>query len=140
MELLSCMTVLNPSNSFTSFNAHKVCMLVEFYPNDFLSSNLLRLEIQLDNYIDDIRREDNFQGINNLVNLSVTFVETNRHNIYDLVYFFLKLVLILPVTTVSVERAFSTMNFIKNKLRNKINDGLLDCFFVTFIEEMFSWI
>jgi hypothetical protein len=84
--------------------------------------------MQLDNYIDDMRKEDNFQGINNLVDLSVTFVETNRHNIYDLVYFLLKLVLILPVATVRVERAFSTMNFTKNKLRNRINDGLLDCF------------
>jgi hypothetical protein len=35
MELLSCMTALNPSNSFASFDAHKVCRLVEFYPNNF---------------------------------------------------------------------------------------------------------
>jgi hypothetical protein len=39
-----------PSNSFASFDAHKVR---EFYLNDFSSSDLLILEIQLDNYIDD---------------------------------------------------------------------------------------
>jgi hypothetical protein len=60
MELLSCMTVLNPSNSFALFDAHKVYSLAEFYPNDFSISDLLRLEMQLDNYIDDIRREDSF--------------------------------------------------------------------------------
>jgi hypothetical protein len=32
MELLSCMAALNPSNSFASFRAQKVCRLAEFYP------------------------------------------------------------------------------------------------------------
>jgi hypothetical protein len=59
--------------------------------------------MELDNYIDDMRREDSFQGINNLVDLLVKLVETNRHNVYDLVYLFLKLVLILPMATTSVE-------------------------------------
>jgi hypothetical protein len=134
MELLSCMTALNPSNSFALFDTHKVRNLAEFYPNDFSSSDLLRLEMQLDNYIDDMRREDSFQGINNLVDLSVKLVQTNRHNVYDLVYLLLKLVLILPVATTSVERAFLTMNFVKNKLRNRMNDGLLNDCLVTFIE------
>jgi hypothetical protein len=44
------------------------------------------------------------------------------------------LVLILPVVTASVERAFSAMNFFKHKLRNKMGDGLLDYCLVTFIE------
>jgi hypothetical protein len=134
MVLFSCMTVLNPSNSFALFDTHKVCRLAEFYPNDFSSSDLLRLEMQLDNYIDDMRRVDSFQSINNLVDLSVKFVETNRHNVYNLVYLLLKLVLILPVTTTSVERAFSMMDFVKNRLRNMMNDGLLDGCLVTFIE------
>jgi hypothetical protein len=35
MELLSCMTALNPSNYFALFDAYKVRRLTEFYPNDF---------------------------------------------------------------------------------------------------------
>jgi hypothetical protein len=62
-------------------------------------------------------------------------VEINRHNIYDFVYLLLKLVLILPVATASVERAFSTMNFVKNRLRNRMNACLLDDCLVTFIEQ-----
>jgi hypothetical protein len=54
--------------------------------------------------------------------------------VYDLVYLLLKLVLILPVAMTSVERAFSTTNFVKNSLRNRMNDGLLDDCLVTFIE------
>ena len=38
-----------------------------------------------------------------------------------------------------VERAFSAMSFVKNKLRNKMGDSLLDDCLVTFIErEAFS--
>jgi hypothetical protein len=47
MELLSCMTTLNPSNSFALFDAHKVRRLAEFYHNDFSSSDLLRLKCGL---------------------------------------------------------------------------------------------
>ncbi|TVU39846.1 hypothetical protein EJB05_13289, partial [Eragrostis curvula] len=73
-------------------------------------------------------------GMNNLVDLSMKMVETNRHTVYDLVYLLLKLVLILPVATASVERSFSAMNFIKNRLRNRMRDTLLDDCLVTFIE------
>src|SRR6266540_831897 len=34
MELLSCMSAFNPSDSFASFDAQKVHRLAEFYPND----------------------------------------------------------------------------------------------------------
>jgi hypothetical protein len=94
----------------------------------------LRLEIQLDNYIDDMRRKDSFQGISNLVDLLVNLDEINMHNVYDLVYLLLKLVFILSVTMTSVERAFSTINFIKNRLRNRMNNNLLDDHLITFIE------
>ena len=54
-------------------------------------------------------------------------------------YLLLKLVLLLPVATTHVERAFSAMIFVKNKLRNKMGDSLLDDCLVTFIErEAFS--
>jgi hypothetical protein len=42
--------------------------------------------------------------------------------------------LLLPVATASVERIFLVRTFIKNKLRNKMGDSLLDDCLVTFIE------
>ena len=95
---------------------------------------MLKLELQLDNYIDVTRYHDRFSGLENLVDLSVKLVETNRHNVYDLVYLLLKMVLLLPVATASVESAFSGMNFVKTKRRNKMSDSLLDDCLVTFIE------
>jgi hypothetical protein len=42
--------------------------------------------------------------------------------------------LILPVATTGIERAFSAMNFVKNKLINRMSDSLLDDCLLTFIE------
>lgn len=56
------------------------------------------------------------------------------HNRYDVVYKLLKLVLVLPVATASVERIFSAMNYVKNKLRNKMGDQYLNDCLVKFIE------
>ena len=57
---------------------------------------------------------------------------------YDIVYKLLKLVLLLPVATASVERIFSIMNFVKNKLiRSNIGQKYLNGSFVTFIERQF---
>jgi hypothetical protein len=99
---------------------------LEFYPTDISKVDLIRLETQLVNYIDDMRKDENFKGLNNLVDLSVKLVETNRHIVHDVVYSLLKLVLLLPVATASVERAFSAMILVKHKLRNRMGDSLLD--------------
>ena len=45
------------------------------------------------------------------------------------------LTLILLVATVTVERAFSTMNIIKNRLHNKIGDQWMNDCLVTYIEK-----
>jgi hypothetical protein len=53
-------------------------------------------------------------------------VQTEKHLVFSLIYKLIELALILLVLTRSVERAFSAMNIIKNKLRNKINDDWLN--------------
>jgi len=56
---------------------------------------------------------------------------------YDIVYKLLKLVLVLPVATAGVERIFSAMNTIKNKLRSKMGQDFLNNCLITFIEREF---
>ena len=75
----------------------------EFYPNDFSSSDLLRLLLQLQTFIDVMRKDEKFKGLYNLVDLSVKLVEAKRDNVYHWVYLFIKLVLHPPVATASVE-------------------------------------
>lgn len=65
------------------------------YPNDIFGNILFKLELPLDNYIDAMRGDDNFKGLNSLVDLLVKFVETKRHTMFDMVYLLLKLVLLL---------------------------------------------
>ena len=101
-------------------------MLTKFYPKKFSSVELIRLELQLDNFIDDMRKDDRFKGLNNFGELFIRLVETNKHVIYDLVYLLLKLVLILPVATASVERVFSALCLVMDKLRNRMGDELLN--------------
>jgi hAT family C-terminal dimerisation region len=66
--------------------------------------------------------------------LSQKLVEKKNHTIYPLVYKLLMLALILPVTTASVERAFSAMNVVKEASRNKMGDQWLNDYLVTYIE------
>jgi hypothetical protein len=45
------------------------------------------------------------------------------------------LVLTLPVSTATTERAFSAMKLVKTRLRNKMEDGFLRECLVTYIEK-----
>ena len=60
-----------------------------------------------------------FRGIGQLVE---KMIEMKKNVSYLLVYSLVTLALILLVATTIVERAFSTMNIIKNRLRNQIED------------------
>ena len=81
-----------------------------------------------------MRQNDSFKGLVNLIDIPIKLVQTNRHTLYDMVYTLLKLVWLLPITTTSVERIFSTMASAKTKKRNELSDAILDDCFVTFIK------
>ncbi|XP_074277211.1 uncharacterized protein LOC141600853 [Silene latifolia] len=137
MELLICMSSFNPINSFAAFDKKKLLRLAEFYPDNFSSTDRKRLGFQLDHFIDDMRSDARFASLQDIGQLSITLVSTNKHSYYQLVYLLLRLVLILPVATASVERVFSAMTYVKNKLRNSMGDQLLNDSLVTFIERDF---
>ncbi|KAL8508605.1 hypothetical protein ACS0TY_019014 [Phlomoides rotata] len=62
-------------------------------------------------------------------------VEKKKHVTYPIIYLLIKLVLILSVATVGVERVFSGMTYVKNRLQNSMSDQLLNDCLVTFIEK-----
>ena len=62
-------------------------------------------------------------------------VEMKKNVSYSLVYSLVTLVLILLVATTTIKRAFSTMNIIKNRLRNQIGDQWMNDCLVTYIEK-----
>ncbi|XP_062180368.1 uncharacterized protein LOC133884819 [Phragmites australis] len=136
-NLLLCMASFNPVDSFVAFDKDKLVKLAQFYPNDFSSIEMIHLPFQLAHFVTDMRRDERFRAVKNLVELSIMLVETKKNLNYDIVYKLLKLVLLLPVATASVERVFSLMNYVKNKLRNRMGDQYLNDCLVTFLEREF---
>jgi hypothetical protein len=61
-------------------------------------------------------------------------VELERHIVFPLVYRIIKLALLLPVATATVERAFSVMKIIKTELCSKMTDGSLNNLMVCYIK------
>ncbi|XP_057744934.1 uncharacterized protein LOC130962784 [Arachis stenosperma] len=117
-ELFLCIACLNLRHSFFAFDKEKLIQLAQFYPLEFSSTQLLALDSQLENFILDVRFDDQFSNLNGIGVLSQKLVETRKNIVYPLVFLLLKLVLVLPVATASVEKTFSTMNIIKSRLRN----------------------
>jgi Domain of unknown function (DUF4371)/hAT family C-terminal dimerisation region len=63
-----------------------------------------------------------------------SILHITRHLCFSLVYRLIELALILPVATTTIERAFSAMNIIKIKLRNKMGDEWMNDNMVCYIE------
>ena len=93
------------------------------------------LDNQLEIYIHNIQSTEEFLAFKGIWQLVENMVEMKKNVSYPLSYSLVTLALILLVATVTVERAFSAMNIIKNWLRNKIGDQWMNNCLVTYIEE-----
>ncbi|KAK1371728.1 HAT family dimerization domain containing protein [Heracleum sosnowskyi] len=133
-ELIMCMSCFNPANRFAAFDKSKLTRLAGFYPSEFSSTELLFFEHSLENFIVSIREDERFWDLKNLGELSMKLVETGKSMTHERVYLLLKLVLILPVATASVERVFSGMTQVKVKLRNSMGDQMLNDCLITYQE------
>ena len=110
--------LLKSKYSFVAFDKEKLIRLTKFYPSDFLGTNILALDSQLQNYIFDMRNNNLFSELQRVSELVEKLVNTRKHETYSLVYLLVKLVLIILVATATIEKSFSTMKYIKNELRN----------------------
>ncbi|XP_031378142.1 zinc finger MYM-type protein 1 [Punica granatum] len=134
-NLLLCVACLSPNDSFASFDKSKLIQLARFYPSEFSEVDIQLLDNQLETYILDMRSHEEFLNLENIGDLSQKLVATRRHIVYPLVYLLMKLALILPVATASVERIFSAMKIVKNRLRNKMGDSWMNDCLITYIEK-----
>ncbi|EOA14700.1 hypothetical protein CARUB_v10027975mg [Capsella rubella] len=134
-ELLVCMSSLSPIDSFRQFDKSLLMRLAEFYPDDFSPMERKSLDLQLEIYLDNVKRDERFVDLKSLGDLARVMVETRKHLSHPLVYRLLKLSLIVPVATATVERCFSAMTFVKTTLRNRIGDVFLSDCLVCFIEK-----
>jgi hypothetical protein len=109
--------------------------LAKLYPKDFDSEDLRDIHHHLCLYIADVQADERFSNIQTIVDLSQILVETIKHLCYPLVYRLLKLVLVLPVATATVERCFSAMKIVKTYLRNRLNDGSSSDNLICYVEK-----
>ena len=121
-QLLVCSAAFSPRDSFHDFSIENLMSLAKLYPYDFDSGNLRDLNHELGLYIYDVRDDERFSNLQTVAELSRTMVKTRKHERYPMVYRLLKLVLVLPVATATVERCFSAMKIVKTELRNRIGD------------------
>ncbi|XP_042410190.1 uncharacterized protein LOC121999598 [Zingiber officinale] len=133
-ELLLCMSCLDPSNSFSAYDKRKLLQFAQFYPSDFSPMELMHLEPQLDNFIFDMRSSNQFSEVVGISQLVKRMVQLKKHRLYPLVYLLLKLALLLPVATATVERVFSAMKIIKTSLRNRLGDDMVNDCLIPYIE------
>ncbi|KAI3516753.1 hypothetical protein L1887_15762 [Cichorium endivia] len=134
-ELLTNMAALSPCCSFSQFDASKLIKLSMLYPNDFTEVERRNLAQQLDFYYDVVKEDVRFSNLNGIADLSRVMVETRKHISYYLVYRLVKLALVLPVATATVERCFSAMKLVKSDLRNRMGDDFLNCALICAVEK-----
>lgn len=85
-----------------------------------------------------MRSDERFSKVKGIGSLAETLVVYNKHVTYPLVFLLIKLALILPVATASVERTFSAMKIIKTRLRNRIGSDFMNDCLVPYVERDIS--
>ena len=133
--LIACHACLDPKNSFSKFDVDKLSRLADIYRADFSDDDRGTIREQLDTYVLQVKRHASFSSCEDVQSLAMKMVQIEKHLVFPLVYKLIELALILPVSTASVERAFSAMKIIKTKLRNKINNEWLNDLMICYTEQ-----
>ncbi|KAK9740634.1 hypothetical protein RND81_03G049900 [Saponaria officinalis] len=121
VELLTLSCALEPRSSGQHFKIDDICNLVnKFYPEDFTDVEKEELKVQLCHYEVELSRHEDLKKLSTISELSQWLVNNGKHNMYPLIFRLTRLLLTLPVSTASAERAFSAMNVIKTTKRNKM--------------------
>jgi hypothetical protein len=131
-ELLRLCASLDPRHD--SFDMSKICMLAEkFYPADFSSQERVQLESQLPHFQLDVCNNQELVCLPSLADLTVGLAKTGKASTYSMVDRLLRLVITLPVSIATTERAFSAMKLIKTRLRNRLGDDFLRHYMIVYI-------
>ncbi|KAL4378745.1 hypothetical protein GQ457_02G028860 [Hibiscus cannabinus] len=136
IDLLLLSSALDPKDSFKSFDMDKICLLVnKHYPEDFSTQEKCWLSCELQHFHLDVQRNPKLYKLSTLSQLSKALVDTGKAIAYPLIDRLIRLVLTLPVSTATCERAFSAMSIVKTMLRNRMKDDFLSDILVVYIEK-----
>ncbi|CAI0435348.1 unnamed protein product [Linum tenue] len=139
VELLKLSSSLNPRDGFKTFDIDAICKLArEYYPLDFSDDDIDTLKFQLKMFQVNIPNYPSLEKLSSIADLCKELASTRLGKEYSLIDRLIRLLLTLPVSTATGERAFSAMKIVKNRLRNKMNDDFLADSLVIFIERMIA--
>ncbi|KAK4270892.1 hypothetical protein QN277_019658 [Acacia crassicarpa] len=129
------MSCLDPRDSFANFNQEKLIEFARFYPLEFDElADISFLSSSLGNFIVDMIADSDFVNLQTISDLALKMVEKRKDIVYPLIYLLIKLTLVLPISTASVEQVFSAMTFVKDKLRSLISDDWFNSCMLTYVE------
>ena len=77
-ELLLCVACLYPNDLFFFFDKERLICLAKYYPEDFSTTDLMKLDDQLEIYICDVRSSKEFVGLKGIGDLANTMVRTKK--------------------------------------------------------------
>lgn len=87
---------------------------------------MFSLRRELDLYYETVIHDANFRKLKGISELATLMMTRKKHISFPLIYKLLKLSLVLPVATATVERCFSVMKLIKTNLRNRMGDNYMN--------------
>jgi len=134
-ELLLGVACLNPIDSFCNFDKDKILRMARLCPDDFDELGIETLSCELDTFIINVHDDERFSDLKGIGELLRKLLQMKKHMSFPHLYLLLKLALILPVSTSTVERVFSAMKIIKTSLRNRISDEFLNDTVITYFED-----
>jgi hypothetical protein len=132
--LVGNMSGLNPCNGFSKFDISKIVAFSEMYPVDFTMNERACIMGELKVFYHSVKEDERFAKLDGMGHLARLMVETGKDLSFPLFYRILKLALVLPVATATVERCFSKMKLIKTDLRNRMGDEYLNNAMVCAVE------
>ncbi|CAI0404487.1 unnamed protein product [Linum tenue] len=139
VELLKLSSSLVPKDGYKTFDIAAICKLAkEYYPLDFSEEEMDTLEFQLGLFRIEIPNHSSLLKLSSISELCQGLTKTELSKDFYLVDRLIRLLLTLPVSTATGERAFSAMKIVKNRLRNKMNDEFLADSLVIYIERVIA--
>ncbi|XP_027148735.1 uncharacterized protein LOC113749245 [Coffea eugenioides] len=136
IELLILSSALHPKDNFQAFNIEQICQLVnKFYSADFTDQEKLHLRTQLELFQIEFSCNSQLQNLSSLQELCQVSAKTRKSMCYTLIDRLIRLILTLPVSTATTERAFSVMKIIKTCLHSRMEEDFFANSMIMYIEK-----
>ncbi|XP_012488005.1 uncharacterized protein LOC105801223 [Gossypium raimondii] len=109
VELLVLSSALDP-HDYKAFSVEDIYKLMNsFYPDDYTEQEKLHMKIQLEHFQLYVHQSTELQKASIVIELSQVLAKTNKSSIYHHLDRIIRLMLTLPMSTTTTERAFSAM-------------------------------